>query len=51
MSEACGANIDTARRKETLDGPEPGWIDGHSIVVDGGISGAVSSGMVPPPEI
>ncbi|MET0449524.1 MAG: coniferyl-alcohol dehydrogenase [Aeromicrobium sp.] len=34
-----------------LAGPDSGWINGHNIVVDGGISGAVNSGMVPPPEI
>jgi NAD(P)-dependent dehydrogenase (short-subunit alcohol dehydrogenase family) len=28
-----------------------GWINGHALVVDGGISGAVLSGVVPAPEI
>ncbi len=27
------------------------WINGHPLVVDGGISGAVASGLVPAPEI
>ena len=27
------------------------WINGHALVVDGGISGAVLSGVVPAPEI
>jgi NAD(P)-dependent dehydrogenase (short-subunit alcohol dehydrogenase family) len=27
------------------------WINGHALVVDGGITGAVLSGVVPPPEI
>jgi NAD(P)-dependent dehydrogenase (short-subunit alcohol dehydrogenase family) len=27
------------------------WINGHSLVVDGGITGAVASGVVPAPEI
>jgi NAD(P)-dependent dehydrogenase (short-subunit alcohol dehydrogenase family) len=28
-----------------------GWINGHALAVDGGISGAVLSGVVPAPEI
>lgn len=28
-----------------------GWINGHALVVDGGITGAVLSGVVPAPEI
>jgi NAD(P)-dependent dehydrogenase (short-subunit alcohol dehydrogenase family) len=27
------------------------WINGHALVVDGGITGAVLSGVVPAPEI
>ncbi len=27
------------------------WINGHPLIVDGGISGAVLAGLVPPPEI
>jgi NAD(P)-dependent dehydrogenase (short-subunit alcohol dehydrogenase family) len=34
-----------------LAGPESAWINGHALVADGGISGAVLTGMVPPPEI
>lgn len=34
-----------------LVSPESGWINGHQMVVDGGISGAVLSGIVPAPEI
>jgi NAD(P)-dependent dehydrogenase (short-subunit alcohol dehydrogenase family) len=26
------------------------WINGHPLVVDGGITGAVASGLVPVPE-
>jgi len=28
-----------------------GWINGQALVVDGGITGAVLSGVVPTPEI
>ncbi|OHV06883.1 coniferyl-alcohol dehydrogenase [Mycobacterium talmoniae] len=28
-----------------------GWVNGQALAVDGGISGAVASGVVPPPEI
>lgn len=34
-----------------LASPESGWVNGHPLVVDGGISGAVLSGLVPQPEI
>ncbi|MEU8491064.1 MAG: coniferyl-alcohol dehydrogenase [Actinomycetota bacterium] len=34
-----------------LAGPESAWINGHALVADGGISGAVLTGMVPPPQI
>lgn len=34
-----------------LAGPGSAWINGHNIVADGGITGAVLSGMVPAPEI
>ena len=27
------------------------WINGHALVVDGGITGAVLTGVVPAPEI
>jgi NAD(P)-dependent dehydrogenase (short-subunit alcohol dehydrogenase family) len=33
-----------------LASPESGWVNGHPLVVDGGISGAVLSGLVPTPE-
>lgn len=33
-----------------LASPESRWINGHPLVADGGISGAVLTGMVPPPE-
>ncbi|MCV7226454.1 coniferyl-alcohol dehydrogenase [Mycolicibacterium komossense] len=34
-----------------LASDEARWINGHALVVDGGISGAVLSGVVPAPEI
>ncbi|WP_020497560.1 MULTISPECIES: coniferyl-alcohol dehydrogenase [Sciscionella] len=34
-----------------LASPDSSWINGHPLVIDGGISGAVLSGIVPPPEI
>ncbi|GAA1078873.1 hypothetical protein GCM10009629_18250 [Pseudonocardia alni] len=34
-----------------LAGPESAWINGHALVADGGINGAVLTGMIPPPEI
>jgi NAD(P)-dependent dehydrogenase (short-subunit alcohol dehydrogenase family) len=33
-----------------LASPAAGWINGHNLVVDGGIAGAVLSGNVPMPE-
>jgi NAD(P)-dependent dehydrogenase (short-subunit alcohol dehydrogenase family) len=33
-----------------LASPDSGWINGHPLVVDGGITGAVLAGLVPPPE-
>jgi NAD(P)-dependent dehydrogenase (short-subunit alcohol dehydrogenase family) len=34
-----------------LASDESRWINGHALVVDGGITGAVFSGVVPAPEI
>lgn len=34
-----------------LASPESSWVNGHPLVVDGGITGAVLSGLVPAPEI
>jgi NAD(P)-dependent dehydrogenase (short-subunit alcohol dehydrogenase family) len=34
-----------------LASDEARWINGHALVVDGGITGAVISGVVPAPEI
>jgi len=34
-----------------LASEEARWINGHALVVDGGITGAVISGVVPAPEI
>lgn len=34
-----------------LASDEARWINGHALIVDGGISGAVLSGVVPAPEI
>jgi NAD(P)-dependent dehydrogenase (short-subunit alcohol dehydrogenase family) len=34
-----------------LASPASGWINGHPLIVDGGITAAVSSGLVPAPEI
>ncbi|CCW14895.1 coniferyl-alcohol dehydrogenase [Rhodococcus aetherivorans] len=34
-----------------LASPESAWINGHPLVVDGGITGAVVTGLVPAPEI
>ncbi|TCK20298.1 coniferyl-alcohol dehydrogenase [Pseudonocardia endophytica] len=34
-----------------LAGPDSSWINGHALVADGGISGAVLTGMVPAPQI
>lgn len=34
-----------------LASDEAGWINGHPLVVDGGITGAVLAGLVPAPEI
>jgi NAD(P)-dependent dehydrogenase (short-subunit alcohol dehydrogenase family) len=34
-----------------LISPESRWVNGHALVVDGGITGAVLSGLVPAPEI
>jgi len=34
-----------------LASPESSWVNGHPLVVDGGISGAVLSGLVPAPEV
>lgn len=34
-----------------LASPESGWVNGHPMVVDGGITGAVLAGLVPAPEI
>ncbi|WAL67720.1 coniferyl-alcohol dehydrogenase [Amycolatopsis cynarae] len=34
-----------------LASPESRWINGHALVVDGGISGVVLTGLVPAPEI
>ncbi|NKQ54220.1 coniferyl-alcohol dehydrogenase [Amycolatopsis sp. K13G38] len=34
-----------------LASPEARWVNGHAMVVDGGITGAVLSGLVPAPEI
>lgn len=33
-----------------LASPESRWVNGHALVTDGGISGAVLTGMVPAPE-
>jgi NAD(P)-dependent dehydrogenase (short-subunit alcohol dehydrogenase family) len=33
-----------------LASPAAGWVNGHNLVVDGGIAGAVLSGSVPMPE-
>lgn len=33
-----------------LTSPESKWINGHQLVVDGGITGAVLSGLVPAPQ-
>ncbi|MFZ2174891.1 MAG: coniferyl-alcohol dehydrogenase [Rhodococcus sp. (in: high G+C Gram-positive bacteria)] len=34
-----------------LASPEAGWVNGHALVVDGGLSGTVLTGLVPVPEI
>lgn len=33
-----------------LASPDSGWVNGHPLIVDGGITGAVLSGLVPAPE-
>jgi hypothetical protein len=33
-----------------LASPAAGWINGHNLIADGGIAGAVLSGNVPMPE-
>jgi NAD(P)-dependent dehydrogenase (short-subunit alcohol dehydrogenase family) len=43
--------IDIARVVAFLASPEAGWINGHNIIADGGIAGAVLTGIVPAPEI
>lgn len=42
---------DIAKAVLFLASDEAGWINGHPLIVDGGISGAVLSGLVPAPEI
>ncbi|HEX7827205.1 MAG TPA: SDR family oxidoreductase, partial [Mycobacterium sp.] len=34
-----------------LASDEARWINGHALVVDGGITGAIVTGVVPAPEI
>jgi NAD(P)-dependent dehydrogenase (short-subunit alcohol dehydrogenase family) len=43
--------VDIADAVLFLASDEARWINGHGLVVDGGISGAVLSGVVPAPEI
>jgi NAD(P)-dependent dehydrogenase (short-subunit alcohol dehydrogenase family) len=43
--------VDIADAALFLASDEARWINGHGLVVDGGISGAVLSGVVPAPEI
>ncbi|MBA0126842.1 coniferyl-alcohol dehydrogenase [Haloechinothrix sp. YIM 98757] len=42
---------DIAPAAAFLASPESRWINGHPLVVDGGITGAVLTGLVPPPEL
>jgi len=42
---------DIAKAVLFLASDDAGWINGHPLVVDGGISGSVLTGLVPVPEI
>ncbi|WP_213574080.1 coniferyl-alcohol dehydrogenase [Rhodococcus sp. USK13] len=43
--------IDIARAIVFLASEEAGWINGHALAVDGGISGALATDLFPQPEI
>lgn len=34
-----------------LASPESGWVNGHNIIADGGVSGPVLTGITPAPEL
>lgn len=42
--------IDIARIVAFLASPDSGWVNGHNIIADGGVAGAVLTGIVPAPE-
>ncbi|HEX3899296.1 MAG TPA: coniferyl-alcohol dehydrogenase [Mycobacteriales bacterium] len=43
--------LDIAKVVAFLASSESGWVNGHNIIADGGIAGAVLTGIVPAPEI
>jgi len=43
--------IDIARVVAFLASPESGWVNGHNIIADGGVSGPVLTRIIPAPEL